>query len=85
MTTPYHRAAVALRHARSVIVCGHVRPDGDAIGSTLGLTMALREMGIPALPTLANAEPASMTYAFLPGFSLYVPAADLESADVFVA
>lgn len=82
---PYHRAAVVLRRASSVVVCAHVRPDGDAIGSTLGLTLALRAAGIPAIPTLADDEPAPSSYAFLPGFGLFVRASDLEAPEVFVA
>lgn len=82
---PYHRAAVALRRAGSVVVCGHVRPDGDAIGSVLGMTLALRAAGIPAVPTLADAKPAPSTYSFMPGHSLYVQVDDLEAPEVFVA
>lgn len=82
---PYHRAAIALRRASSVVVCAHVRPDGDAIGSVLGMTLALRSAGIPAVPTLADDREPPSTYAFLPGHSLYVNAADLEAPDVFVA
>lgn len=85
MPTPYHRAAVHLRHASSVVVCAHVRPDGDAVGSTLGLVLALRAAGIPAVPTLANLRRAPSSYSFLPGHSLYVPAADLQVPEVFVA
>ncbi len=85
MSTPYHRAAVHLRHASSVAVCAHVRPDGDAIGSVLALTLALRTAGIPAVPTLADDRDPSATYAFLPGFGLYVRAAELEQPAVFVA
>lgn len=85
MPTPYHRAAVYMRHASSVVVCAHVRPDGDAVGSALGLVLALRAAGIPAIPTLANLRRAPASYAFLPGHSLYVPVADLEVPDVFVA
>lgn len=82
---PFHRAAVVLKKARSVVVCAHVRPDGDAIGSVLGMTLALRTAGIPAVPTLADAGPPPTTYAFLPGHSLFVPASDLDPPDVFVA
>ena len=85
MLAAYHHALVALRRATSVVVCGHVRPDGDAIGSALGLTLALRENGVPAVPTLANTEAPPETYSWLPGFGLYVPAAQLEAPDVFVA
>lgn len=85
MLAAYHHAAVALRRATSVVVCAHVRPDGDAVGSVLGMTLALRENGIPAVPTLADAEPAPSTYRFLPGFGLYVPAAQLDAPQVFIA
>ncbi len=85
MPTPYHRIAVHLRHAKSVVVCAHVSPDGDAIGSTLGLTIALREAGIPAVPTLADDREPPSAYSFLPGFDLFVPAKDLNTPDVFVA
>lgn len=85
MTTPYHRAAVTLRHARSVVICAHVSPDGDAVGAVLGLTLALRDAGIAALPTLADDAAPPAPYAFLPGFSLYTAASELETPDVFVA
>lgn len=85
MKAALHHAAVALRRATSVVVCAHVRPDGDAIGSVLGLTLALREAGIPAIPTLADDRPASSTYEWLPGFGLFTPAADLEIPSVFIA
>lgn len=86
LTGALHHAAVALRKARSVVVCAHVRPDGDAVGSVLALTLALREAGISAIPTLADeGADAPATYQFLPGFGLYTPAADLETPDVFVA
>jgi bifunctional oligoribonuclease and PAP phosphatase NrnA len=81
----FHHALVALRGVSSVVVCAHVRPDGDAIGSTLAMTLALRDIGIPAIPTLANVEGPPSTYSWLPGFGLYVAAAQLEAPDVFVA
>lgn len=81
----YHRAAVVLRHAESVVVCGHVRPDGDAVGSVLAATLALRQAGIAALPTLADEEPAPDTYSFLPGFALFTPASEFETPGAFLA
>lgn len=85
MSTPFHRAAVHLRNAASVVVCGHVRPDGDAVGAVLGITLALREAGIPAVPTLADDREPPSTYSFLPGFGLYAAARDLEVPAVFVS
>jgi len=39
------RILEAIREAKTVCVVGHVRPDGDCIGSQLGLTLALRAEG----------------------------------------
>ncbi len=85
MQNTYHRVAVELRKARSVVIGSHVKPDGDAVGSVLALTLALRDLGIPAVPTLADDALPPATYSFLPGFSLYVPAAELAPPGVFVA
>jgi phosphoesterase RecJ-like protein len=81
----YHHAVVALRHATSVVVCGHVRPDGDAMGAVLAMTLALRDNGIAAVPTLPHGIHVPTTYSFLPGYGLFVPAHDLEVPQVFVA
>lgn len=85
MKAAYHHAAVALRRAESVVVCAHVRPDGDAIGSVLGLTLALRQLGVQAIPTTADVRSAPSTYRWMPGFSLYTHADELEPPQVFVA
>ncbi len=77
--------AAALLGASRVIVCAHVTPDGDAVGSALALTMALKRTGIDAVPTLADHHAGPSTYAFLEGFDLYRPTKDLLPADVFVA
>jgi phosphoesterase RecJ-like protein len=39
------RIIEALRESHTVCVAGHIRPDGDCIGSQLGLTLALRNEG----------------------------------------
>jgi phosphoesterase RecJ-like protein len=84
---PAHTVEVAraLTRASSVVVCAHVHPDGDAVGSTLGLVLALRGLGIEAIPTLADGTVPPSTYAFLPGFDLYRTADSLAAPDVFVA
>ena len=79
------QVAGALRGARSVAVCAHVNPDGDAVGAVLSLVLALREAGVDAVPTLADAHGAPSTYGFLEGFDLYRPSAGLEPPELFVA
>lgn len=53
------------RASRIVLTC-HVRPDGDAIGSTLGLAHLLRSLGKSATVIVPDMPPRSL--AFLPGF-----------------
>ena len=54
-----------IRDSRRVIVITHVAPDGDAIGSLLGLSWALRWLGKEC--TLACADPMPKRFAYLPG------------------
>lgn len=39
------RIIEAIRESRTICVVGHIRPDGDCVGSQLGLTLALRAEG----------------------------------------
>src|SRR6516162_10019342 len=39
------RILEAIRDCRTFCVAGHIRPDGDCVGSQLGLTLALRQEG----------------------------------------
>ena len=48
-----------------VLTC-HVRPDGDAIGSTLGMMHLLQSLGKRANVVVPDQPPRSL--AFLPGF-----------------
>jgi len=58
--------AQSLIHAaQHVFLATHVEPDGDAIGSLLGMGWALRSMGKTI--TLACADPVPSTFRFLPG------------------
>lgn len=51
---------------RIVLTC-HVRPDGDAIGSTLGMLHLLSALGKKATVVVPDQPPKSL--AFLPGFT----------------
>jgi phosphoesterase RecJ-like protein len=55
----------ALQAAPSVAVLAHVRPEGDAIGATLGMALALRAAG--KLVAAYNADPLPPELALLPG------------------
>jgi len=53
----------AVREAKTICVVGHVRPDGDCIGSQLGLTLALRAEGKQVVCWNQDSVPAK--YRFL--------------------
>ncbi|MBL9133737.1 MAG: bifunctional oligoribonuclease/PAP phosphatase NrnA [Verrucomicrobiaceae bacterium] len=55
----------AIRGAQRIAVAAHVRPDGDAVGSVLGLVLSLRAMGKEVTAILEDGVPANL--AFLPG------------------
>lgn len=54
-----------LRSGRRFVVSSHVNPDGDAIGSELGLARLLRQMGKEV--TVWNRDPMPGVYRPLPG------------------
>jgi len=57
------RILEALRQSKTVCVAGHVRPDGDCVGSQLGLALALRNEGKQVL--CWNEDPIPQKYEFL--------------------
>jgi phosphoesterase RecJ-like protein len=54
-----------LGDARKILITSHIRPDGDAIGSLLGLGMALQNAGKTVQMVLVDGVPSS--YRFLEG------------------
>ena len=57
------RIIEAIGQCQSVCVAGHVRPDGDCIGSQIGLGLALRKLGKDVL--CWNEDTVPQKYAFL--------------------
>ena len=75
----------ALQNANSILLCTHVAPDGDAIGSTLAMGLALEALGKRV--TLACADPVPAQFLFLPGADRFVqpPALKGQSYDAALA
>jgi phosphoesterase RecJ-like protein len=67
------KAAGAVRRARSVALACHVNPDGDALGSTLGLLHALRAAGRECVASFSEPFVVAPHYRELPGLDLLVP------------
>jgi phosphoesterase RecJ-like protein len=52
----------AIRNSRTVCVVGHVRPDGDCIGSQLGLALALKNEGKSVTCWNEDSVPAKLSF-----------------------
>lgn len=72
LRTAIAAAVREIRATRRALVTCHVSPDGDAIGSSLALALALRGRG--AEVTVWSADPVPYNYAFLPGAGTVVRA-----------
>ena len=60
--------ADALRKAKKLVITAHVNPDGDAVGSSLGLMHVLRAMGKEVQVLLDDDIPA--IFSVLPGYEV---------------
>jgi phosphoesterase RecJ-like protein len=71
--------------AKHPVILAHLRPDGDAFGSILGLAHTLRERG--AQPQVFVEGGIISMYQFLPGSELVqdLPASLPENTDCFIA
>jgi phosphoesterase RecJ-like protein len=64
--TELQAVAQTIRDHDRFLVVGHENPDGDALGSMLGLTLGLRELRRDALMYIAGSAPLPAEYKFLP-------------------
>ena len=67
------RAADAISGASRVTLACHVTPDGDALGSTLGLHHVLRAAGIDSVASFPSPFVVAPHYRELPGLDLLTP------------
>lgn len=79
----WEAACSAVDRARSILIVTHISPDGDAIGSLLGLTLALRERGKQVTPAVDGGVPEHLR--FLPGADAVQPKVSQSRWDVMIA
>ncbi len=72
------RVCQALLEADELTMACHIGPDGDALGSMLGLAVAAREAGKKVWPTFGQPFDLPQNYSFLP-IDLLVPPGDVET------
>lgn len=89
-TTPDMWGSVidCIEGAQTIAISGHTNPDGDALGSALGLGLSLRE-NFPSKKIvflLADRAPVPRVYRFMVGSDMMVPAAEYhETPDLFIS
>lgn len=69
MKISLQETAAALQAADKIVLTAHVNPDGDALGSTLGLMHFLRGLGKEAQVFIDDDIPA--TFSVLPGYECF--------------
>ena len=77
--------AQVIRSHDKFVLCGHMSPDGDCLGSQLTLWHALKAMGKRATCVLVRDEPVGSSLSFLPGMDEMVPASTFDGVcEVFI-
>jgi len=80
----FEQIGQALREHQQFAVLGHVRPDGDALGSQLALGLSLKRLGKDV--RIWNEDGMLEKYSFLPSANLLTkPPAEPEDVDVAIA
>jgi len=84
-TVSLREAANAVRGAGQIALACHVNPDGDALGSMLGLMHVLRAAGHDVVASFPTPFRVAPHYRDLPGLELLTPPADFpQEPDVMV-
>lgn len=72
-----------IKKAKSIVLLTHENPDGDAVGSTLAMYTALKEMGKEMVDIIIPEYPR--TYAFLPNVDKVIKEGSEEPYDLAIA
>src|SRR5215831_10746253 len=80
--TLVEQAMALILPARRIALIAHENPDGDGIGSALGLAHILHEIGKTCVPACADVAPRML--AFLPGIEMLRDTLD-EDFDLVIA
>lgn len=78
------KAIKVIKDSNKIFIASHINPDGDNIGSTLALTLALKKLNKEVIPLLVGDIPSD--YKFLPNIDLYEDfSGDSNLDDLFIA
>ena len=77
------QALALITSSQRIALLAHESPDGDCIGSALGLTHILRQIGKDCVPACSDAAPQNLS--FLPGIETLQQTLDDEAFDLVIA
>ncbi len=78
------KAIGLIKDSHNIYIASHMNPDGDSIGSTLALTIALKNLNKNVIPLSPGEIPSD--YRFLPGLDLYRDySEEFSNVDLFIA
>ncbi len=83
MTAKFSDIAMALEGAQNILVASHVRPDGDALGSTIAFALWLRGLGKSV--TAWNQDGVTQKFRYLPEHELVTVPGEPRAFDAVVA
>lgn len=79
----WNEAKALVDGAHRIIIVTHMFPDGDAIGSLMGLTHTLRALGKEVIPAVDDEVPKHLK--FIPGSESILPKLTNETADLVIS
>ena len=81
MTIDWSQFAEAIHDVDRIVLTSHVRPDCDALGSEIGMTRVLEQLGKEV--AIVNSDPVPPHLAFIdPGQEIRVLGADISAGEV---
>lgn len=82
ITTPFREAKKLVDLAQKILLISHRRPDGDTLGASIALHLALQAMGKQT--TLACVDSPSERFSFLPDVHRFVREFDFRLYDLII-
>lgn len=78
----WQAAADAIAGAQSILLVSHIAPDGDAVGSLLGMAHPLQERGKQVTAAIDDGVPHELR--FIPGSDKVLPTVDAGEYDLMI-
>ncbi|MCY4540528.1 MAG: bifunctional oligoribonuclease/PAP phosphatase NrnA [Chloroflexi bacterium] len=80
--SPWQAAADAIEAARKILAVSHIAPDGDAVGSLLGISETMRALGKDVTAVIDDGVPPALQ--FVPQSATILPGIDAGEFDLMI-